>query len=83
MKVQQNFITTLRLERWTIVLKAPLWPFLDLFVHLSILMSSSSHIRDVSNLEIVVELYLLFFFSITVLVEYHSKNELLAFLGMD
>ena len=46
-------------------------------------MSSSSHIREVSNLEIVVELYLLFFFGITVLVEYHSKNDLLAFLGMD
>ena len=46
-------------------------------------MFSSSHIRDVSNLEIAVELYLLFFSRIIVLVEYHSKNDLLAFLGMD
>ena len=46
-------------------------------------MSSSSHIRDVSNLEIVVQLYLLFFHCVTVLVEYHSINDLLAFLGRD
>ena len=47
-------------------------------------MCPSCHIRYALNLEIAVELYLLLnTLHNTVLVKYHSINDLLAFLGKD